>query len=130
MAGPSVRFLGRVPGEDLPNLYARCRAYILPGLEDFAISPVEAMASGRPVIAFAQGGALDTVVDGVTGTFFAEPTAASLAAAVERMQSLSFDPPAIRAHALQFDTAAFKEKLAAFVAPYTCLASSRSWPEV
>jgi glycosyltransferase involved in cell wall biosynthesis len=128
MAGPSVRFLGRVPDQALPNLYARCRAYILPGLEDFAISPVEAMAAGRPVIAYGQGGALDTVVDGVTGTFFFEPSAASLAAAVERFQALSFDPPAIGAHARQFDTAVFREKLAAFVAHYTSLVSSQ--PEV
>lgn len=122
MAGPTVRFLGRVPGEALPGLYAHCRAYILPGLEDFAISPVEAMAAGRPVIAYAQGGALDTVVDGVTGTFFSEPTAASLAAAVERSRALTFDAPAIRAHAVQFDTGVFKRELAALIAQPACLA--------
>ena len=116
MAGPSVRFLGRVPDEALPGLYARCRGYILPGLEDFAIAPVEAMAAGRPVIAYARGGTLDTVIDGVTGTFFYEPTAASLAEAVRRFDTLSFDPAAIRAHAQQFDTSAFKAQIGAWVA--------------
>lgn len=116
LAGPSVRFLGRVPDEALPSLYARCRAYILPGLEDFCIAPVEAMAAGRPAIAYGRGGALDTVVDGVTGTFFAEPTAASLAEAVRRFDGLTFDPATIRAHAQQFDTGVFKAKIGAWVA--------------
>ncbi len=111
LAGPSVRFLGRVPDEELPGLYARCRAYILPGLEDFCIAPVEAMAAGRPVIAYGRGGALDTVVDGVTGTFFPEPTAASLAEAVRRFDTLDLDTAAIRAHAQQFDTGVFKNKI-------------------
>ncbi|MBN1136239.1 MAG: glycosyltransferase [Anaerolineae bacterium] len=115
LSGPSVRFLGRVPDEALPELYARCRAYILPGLEDFAIAPVEAMAAGRPAIAYARGGALDTVVDGVTGTFFSEPTAASLAEAVRRFDDLDFDTAAIRAHAQQFDASVFKEKIGAWV---------------
>ncbi len=115
LAGPSVRFLGRVPDKALPGLYARCRGYVLPGLEDFCIAPVEAMAAGRPVIAYARGGALDTVVDGVTGTFFPDPTAASLAEAVRRFDALAFDTAAIRAHARQFDTAGFKEKIGAWV---------------
>jgi len=115
LAGPSVRFLGRVPDEALPDLYARCRAYILPGLEDFSIAPVEAMAAGRPVIAYARGGALDTVLDGVTGTFFPEPTTGSLAEAVRRFDALTFDSAAIRAHAEQFDTAVFKDQISAWV---------------
>ena len=115
LAGPNVRFLGRVPDEALPDLYARCRGYILPGLEDFSIAPVEAMAAGRPVIAYARGGALDTVVDGVTGTFFPEPTAGSLAEAVRRFDALTFDSAVIRAHAQQFDTAVFKDKISAWV---------------
>ena len=115
LAGPSVRFLGRVADEALPDLVARCRAYILPGLEDFSIAPVEAMAAGRPVIAYARGGALDTVVDGATGTFFSEPTATSLAEAVRRFDTLTFDTAAIRGHAQQFDTRVFKEKIGAWV---------------
>lgn len=116
MAGPGVRFLGRVPDEALPELYARCRAFVLPGLEDFSIAPVEAMAAGRPVIAYARGGALDTVVAGVTGTFFQEPTAASLAGAVQEFQALPFDPVAIRAHVEQFGVEVFKDRLGAFIA--------------
>jgi len=119
LAGPSVRFLGRVPNEALPDLYARCRAYVLPGLEDFSIAPVEAMAAGRPVIAYARGGALDTVVEGVTGTFFAEPSAGSLADAVKHLQTLAFDTAVISLHARQFDVEIFRHKLAAWVAQHS-----------
>ena len=73
LAGPTVKFLGRVPEADLPALMAGCRAFIFPGLEDFGITPVQALAAGRPVIAFAGGGALDIVQDGVNGLLFREP---------------------------------------------------------
>ncbi len=116
MAGPNVRFLGRVPDEELGPLLARCRAFIFPGLEDFGIAPVEAMAAGRPVIAFAGGGALDYVIEGVTGTFFHEQTPESLADAVRRFDDTAFDPATIRAHAEQFDKRVFKEKLSAYLA--------------
>lgn len=111
MAGPNITFLGRVSDERLPDLYARCRAFIFPGHEDFGIAPVEAMAAGRPVIAFAAGGALDTVVEGVTGLFFREPTPESLAEAVQRLSALSFDPAVIRRHAERFDRRRFQEKI-------------------
>ncbi len=116
MAGPNVRFLGRVPDEELGPLLARCRAFIFPGLEDFGIAPVEAMAAGRPVIAFGGGGALDYVIEGVTGTFFHEQTPASLADAVRRFDDTTFDPATIRAHAERFDRRVFQEKLSAFIA--------------
>ena len=115
MAGGNVRFLGRVPDEDLGRLMARCRAFIFPGLEDFGIAPVQAMAAGRPVIAFAGGGALDYVVEGVTGTFFPEQTPGSLADAVSRFDSATFVPSAIRAHAESYDTEVFKSKLMAVI---------------
>jgi len=111
MAGPTITFLGRVPAEQLADLYARCRAFVFPGVEDFGIAPVEAMAAGRPVIAFAAGGALDTVVEGVTGVFFDAPTPESLAEAVRRFEALRFDPRAIRRHAEQFDKRVFQEKI-------------------
>ncbi|MFN3928351.1 MAG: glycosyltransferase [Thermoflexus sp.] len=111
MAGPTIRFLGRVPAEQLPDLYARCRAFVFPGVEDFGIAPVEAMAAGRPVIAFAAGGALDTVIEGVTGVFFREPVPESLAEAVHRFEGLRFDPSVIRRHAEQFDKRMFQEKI-------------------
>ncbi len=111
MAGPTITFLGRVPADQLADLYARCRAFVFPGVEDFGIAPVEAMAAGRPVIAFAGGGALDTVVEGVTGVFFDTPTPESLVAAVRRFEELRFDPGAIRRHAEQFDKRVFQEKI-------------------
>jgi len=115
MAGPNIRFLGRVPDEELGQLMARCRAFVFPGLEDFGIAPVQAMAAGRPVIAFAGGGALDYVVEGVTGTFFHEQTSGSLADTVSRFDEAIIVPSAIRAHAEQFDTQLFKSKLMAVI---------------
>jgi len=120
MAGPTVKFLGYVPDSDLPGLFARCRAFIFPGLEDFGITPVQAQAAGRPVIAYRGGGTLDTVIDGETGVFFDEMTVDSLAAALERFESgrrhADFDPARLRAHALTFDAAIFRRKLGAFMA--------------
>ena len=115
MAGPNVRFLGRVPDDELGQLLAHCRAFILPGLEDFGITPVEAMAAGRPVIAYGGGGALDYVVEGVSGTFFHEQTPGSLADAVCRFEQMAFDPTAIRVHADQFDTSVLKSKMWSFI---------------
>lgn len=114
-AGSTVEFLGRVSDEALRDLYARCRAFLFPGEEDFGIAPLEANASGRPVVAFAGGGALDTVVDGQTGVLFHEQTVASLADALRRFQTLAWDPSALRAHAETFDTRVFRERLGAFV---------------
>jgi glycosyltransferase involved in cell wall biosynthesis len=111
LAGPNVRFLGRVPDAELPDLMARCRAFLFPGLEDFGIAPVQAMAAGRPVIAYRGGGALDYVVEGKTGLFFDEQTPEALAAAVERFDDDAFDPARLRAHAARFDRSLFKEQL-------------------
>ena len=116
LARPNVRFLGRVDEAQLRDLYAHCQALIFPGEEDFGLTPLEAQASGRPVIAYAGGGALDTVVPGVTGEFFAEHSAEALAAAVERFRPESYDPRAIRANAMRFDIVAFKDRFSAFVA--------------
>lgn len=115
LAGPTVTFLGRVPDEDLPDLFARCRAYVLPGVEDFAIAPVQAQAAGRPVIAYGTGGALDTVIEGETGVFFREPTPEALAAAVRAFNPDNVDPRACRANAEQFAVGVFKEKLRQFI---------------
>jgi glycosyltransferase involved in cell wall biosynthesis len=115
MAGPNVRFLGYVPDRDLAPLMAGCRAFVFPGLEDFGLAPVQAMAAGRPVIAYAGGGALDSVVEGVTGTFFREQTPEALAAAVQGWDATVFDPEAIRAHAHQFDRALFRARFQALV---------------
>jgi glycosyltransferase involved in cell wall biosynthesis len=116
LAGPTVQFLGRVDDGDLPDLLARCRAFIWPGEEDFGIAPLNAMAAGRPVIAYAAGGALETMIPGATGVLFAEQTVAAIINAVEAFDPLSVSSIAIRRHAEQFDTAVFKQRIAAFVA--------------
>ena len=115
IAGPTVRFVGRVPDSKLSDLMAHCRAFIFPGYEDFGIAPVEAQAAGRPVIAYAAGGALDTVIDGKTGILFREQTAESLIDAICRLESTDFDPVAIRRNAERFSVARFKQELTAFV---------------
>jgi glycosyltransferase involved in cell wall biosynthesis len=116
LAGPTVRFLGRVPDEELPGLMARCRAFVFPGLEDFGITPVQAMAAGRPVIAFAGGGARDYVVEGVTGVFFHEQTVEALVEAVGGFDDRGYESEAIRSHAEQFDTSRFTGALRTYVA--------------
>ncbi len=115
LAGPTVQFLGYVPDDDLPDLLARCRAFIFPGLEDFGIAPVQAQAAGRPVIAYRGGGALDTVIPGQTGEFFTEPTVDALCAVLEAFDASRYDPAALRAHAMRFDAGAFRRQIAAFV---------------
>lgn len=115
LAGPSVKFLGRVADADLPDLVARCKAFVFPGHEDFGIAPVEAQAAGRPVIAYGAGGALDTVIDGQTGVLFAEQTAEALVAGVQRLDEISFETGRIRDNAARFDVDVFKQKLGQFV---------------
>lgn len=115
MAGPTVKFLGYVPDEDLPDLYARCRAFIFPGLEDFGITPVQAQAAGRPVIAFKGGGALDTVLPGQTGVFFEEQSVASLKNALQSFDAGAYDPAEIRTHALRFSSAVFQKAITEYI---------------
>jgi glycosyltransferase involved in cell wall biosynthesis len=110
MAGPNVRFLGRLSDEEARACLARCRAFIFPGEEDFGIAPLEAQAAGRPVIAYARGGALETVLAGETGLFFHDPTAESLAETVRGFDDRQFDPATIREHALRFDRAVFQQR--------------------
>jgi glycosyltransferase involved in cell wall biosynthesis len=109
-AGPTVRFAGRVDRATLIDLIERCHAYLVPGEEDFGIAPVEAMATGKPVVAFRAGGALETVVDGVTGVFFDRPEPAALNQAIERLDGITFDPQVIRANAERFDVAVFRRR--------------------
>ena len=116
LAGPTVEFLGFVPDADLPDLLARCRAFVWPGEEDFGISPLQANAAGRPVIAYAAGGARETGVPGVTGALFAEQSVAAIIETVESFDPLSVSPAAIRRHAEQYDIALFKRRIADFVA--------------
>ena len=110
LAGPTVRFAGHVDRPRAVELLRRCHAYLVPGVEDFGIAPVEAMAAGKPVVAFRAGGATETVIDGVTGVFFDAQTPRSLAEAIERVDGLSFDRAAIRANAERFSTAVFRQR--------------------
>ncbi len=112
IAGPTVRFVGRVDEARLRDLYRRCRAYITAADEDAGIQPVEAMAVGRPVVAYAAGGALETVVEGVTGRFFAEQSVAALQATLARTADDVWDAQVIRTHAEQFSYERFRTRLA------------------
>ena len=111
LAGPTVEILGRQPDAEVQRLMRECKAFIFPGEEDFGIAPVEAMASGRPVVAFGAGGALETVIAGETGVFFDEPTVESLAEALEQVGRLSVDGERLRRHATRFDVLHFQARL-------------------
>ena len=115
LAGPTVEFLGFVPDADVPGLMAGCRAFLFPGLEDFGITPVQAQAAGRPVLAFRGGGALDTVIPGRTGELFDAQSVDSLAGVMATFDPAAYDPAALRAHALQFDKPAFAQQIRAYV---------------
>jgi glycosyltransferase involved in cell wall biosynthesis len=115
MAGPTVEFLGRQPDAVVSEYARRCKALLFPGEEDFGIAPLEINAAGRPVIAFRAGGALETVVEGVSGMFFDEAAPASLAGAILRSEKQTWNVEAIRAHALRFDERVFAARVRAFV---------------
>lgn len=114
-ASERIEFRGRVAPEELVELYRDCEGCLLPGVEDFGIAPVEAQACGRPAIAFAEGGALDTVRDGTTGVLFFEQTPRALSQAIDKAKDLGFNKTALRDWADQFSRARFKSKLAEFV---------------
>jgi glycosyltransferase involved in cell wall biosynthesis len=109
--GADVHMLGSVSDEAIRDLYRRAAAVLLPGEEDFGIAPVEAQACGTPVVALGRGGALETVVDGVTGVLVGEPTPAAFAGGIARVKQLTLDRAAIRAHALKFDRAVFSRQI-------------------
>ncbi len=115
LAKDNVEFLGKVSEIELPRLYSQAIAFINPQEEDFGITVVESMASGRPVIAYARGGALETVVQGKTGTFFDEQEWEPLADTIIRFKPGDFHPQEIRAWAEQFSEQRFAERLRAFV---------------
>jgi len=110
-AGPTVRLMGHLPDDEVERLMSSCRAFVLPGEEDFGIAAVEAMAAGKPVLALRRGGALETVIDGGTGLLYDEPTAESFLDAVSRLPATRWDAGAIQARARNFDSARFTERL-------------------
>ncbi|MEO6260240.1 MAG: glycosyltransferase, partial [Thermoanaerobaculia bacterium] len=105
--GPNVQFAGPVSRDVIIDHLARARSLILPGIEDFGITPLEAMALGTPVIAQGAGGVLDTVVPGRTGMFFETAAVHSLQRALEEMESVTWDRAALRAHAATFSRERF-----------------------
>lgn len=114
-AAPNVQFLGGVSDVDLADLYARCRALICPAEDDFGLVQVEALASGRPVIAYGAGGSLETLIEGETGTFFYEQQPDALIEAIRRLDTMPLDSARIRAHAEQFDVEIFKQRFHALI---------------
>lgn len=123
-AGPNIKVLGRQSRAAILDHYQRCKALVFPGVEDFGIVPLEAMATGKPVLAFGRGGALETVIDGVTGLHFHEQTEAGLISAVRRVENdeVHFEAATIRAHAATFDSVHFNAQLLGFIRERTGLA--------
>lgn len=115
LAGPTVELLGRVSDAQLADLYAHAIGFIFPPKEDAGMTPLEAMASGRPVIAYGEGGALESVAEGVSGEFFKEQTVDSLVEVLKNFKVEKYDPQKIREHAMRFDVEKFKQRIKAVV---------------
>lgn len=115
IAGPTVKVMGPQPFDQLRHHYAHCRALVFPGEEDFGIVPVEAMASGRPVLAYRRGGALETVVEGLSGLFFDTQSVEAIIDGVERMDCFDVDQPALLAHARTFSEPEFRRQMGAAI---------------
>ena len=109
LAGPTVRFPGRVDRPTLLDFFGRCHAYLVPGEEDFGIAAIEAMAAGKPVVGLRAGGVAETVIDGATGVLYDDPGGPGMANAIERLESLVLDPAAIRRRAERFDVHVFRD---------------------
>ncbi len=107
----NIKLMGRVDDATLGDLLLNCKAFIFPGYEDFGIAPIRAMAYGKPVIAFAAGGALDTVIDGETGTLFYKQSVESLMDAIQKNSAVTFAPVHIRQQAERFSTERFVREL-------------------
>ena len=116
MAGPTIRFTGRVPDEHVARLLACAPALVVTATEEFGIAAVEAQAAGRPVIALADGGVRETVLEGETGAFYEEPAADALLEAVAAFDPSAFDPAACRANAERFDVGHFRHGVRSVVA--------------
>lgn len=115
MAAGNVEFLGRVPDDELAEYYANCRAFIFPQEEDFGIVAIEAMASGRPIIAYRGGDIPEHIEEGKSGIFFERQTAQDIIEAVEKFRGEDYDPAYIRAQAEKFDKSLFKAKIKEYI---------------
>lgn len=110
MAGPSVTFHGRADDATVTELIEGCRAVCQPGVEDFGIVPIEALAAGKPVVAFARGGVLETLEDGVTAALFHEPSVDAMAAAIERADAIETPPERLAQTAHRYSRATFRRR--------------------
>lgn len=119
MAGPTIRFVTNASDQDVARLLQTSEAFLFPGIDDFGIAPVEALAAGTPVIAYQAGGALDYVQDGVTGLFFEEQTVDSLCEAINRLPQHTFDNRAITNSTARFAPNIFRQQLADYLASIT-----------
>lgn len=115
MAGPTITFTGQLSDEEVAQQFAKAEAFIFPGLDDFGITPVEAMAAGTPVIAYQAGGALDYVVPGKTGEFFAEQTVDSLASVLQTFKAHNYSSHDIKKHARKFSRQQFQKNLSDYI---------------
>lgn len=115
IAGNTIQFVGKATDEQLKTLYSNCHALLFPSDEDFGLVPVEAQASGRPVIAYRSGGALETVIESQTGVFFDEQNQDSIVQAMLKFESMEFDPTVIRENAKRFDLKNFEKQILAYV---------------
>ncbi|KKR18928.1 MAG: Glycosyl transferase group 1 [Parcubacteria group bacterium GW2011_GWE2_39_37] len=123
---PNIEFLGRVSDEERTELYAKCLAFINPQEEDFGITPIEAMASGRPVIAYGKGGVKETIVSKKTGEFFYEQTGDSIYEVLKDFDPNSYDAEFIRAHSEQFSKERFKQEIKRYIEnEYKCFAEDK-----
>jgi glycosyltransferase involved in cell wall biosynthesis len=114
-AGPTVTFLGRISNAEVEHYASRCRALLFPGEEDFGMAPVEIAAAGRPTIAYRAGGAVETIVEDVTGVFFDQPTPDSLATAIRRFEIMEWDSKALCSHASGFGIDVFQSNFRRFL---------------
>lgn len=114
-AGPNVEMLGHLDDQQVLAHMQSCKAFLFPGEEDFGITPIEAQACGKPVIAFGKGGALETVVKDKTGVFFYEQTKEGVMEAVKQFEQMTFDPTEICEHARSFSEERFKNQLRTFI---------------
>jgi glycosyltransferase involved in cell wall biosynthesis len=115
IAGPTIEFLGRVPDGDLPRYYAQCRGFIFPQEEDFGIVAIEAMASGRPIVAYRGGDIPEHLEEGKMGVFFNDQTAEAIEATLRAFRDKDYDSEYIRGRALRFDATLFKEKIRKYI---------------
>ena len=115
-ARSNIEFLGWQSDETIRELYRKARALIFPGLEDFGLVPVEALACGCPVIAFGEGGATEVVEDGATGVLFPEQTVPSLLEALESFDSIRFQPTLLRQSVQRFSRRRFRQSWQEFFA--------------